>query len=425
MTRPDGDSIVIGVNTLGLGQRPSAWQHEALAPTALVDPEHWVEVARTAERGALDALFLADGPALREPNARPTGFLDPTQTFAAVASGTEHIGLIATASSTFNDPVELARRLLTLDHVSGGRTGWNVVTTASVPVAKNFGFDAALEREERYGRAYEFVELVEKLWDAAATGAVVHHAGERFHYDGTFAGPTSPQGRPVIVQAGGSPGGRKLAGDKADGVFTAEMSFDLALKNYETVKETARQSGRNPADIKILPGFALVLGSTVEEAERRFDEWEERGPANYTFDRLSGILGVDLTAFDLDGPLPDSVTEVPDDPASFTASLSFRQTTVAFARENKLTVRQLLRAYGGYGHPIIIGTPEQVADTFERWFHAEAADGFNIMPDVLPEGLGHFVDHVVPILRDRGIFRHEYEETTLRGHLSSTSRALA
>ncbi|MFT4306944.1 MAG: LLM class flavin-dependent oxidoreductase, partial [Microbacterium sp.] len=225
------------------------------------------------------------------------------------------------------------------------------------------------------------------------------------------------QGRPALVQAGGSPEGRRLAGEHADAVFTAEMTLEAALEHYRTVKDHARRIGRDPNAVKVLPGFALVIASTEREAVDRFDEWEARGPAGYTLARLSSILGVDVSGLDPDAPLPEEIGEVPEDPAGFPASLSFRATTVRFARERALTVRELLRAYGGYGHPIIIGTPERVADTLAHWFLAGAADGFNLMPDVLPEGLTTLVDEVLPLLRARGLFRSGYEAPTLRGRL--------
>ncbi|MFT4213143.1 MAG: LLM class flavin-dependent oxidoreductase [Microbacterium sp.] len=395
--------MILGLNVLGVGQRPAAWQAEQLAPTAFIDRDHWVRVAREAERGLLDALFLADQPWLADPSGRPAGALEPTVLLSAVAAHTERLGLVATLSSTYNDPAELAARILTLDHLSGGRAGWNVVTTASPDVGANFGITAGVDRDSRYRRAHEVVTAVERLWADAGSGRL--------------SLPPSPQGRPALVQAGGSPEGRRLAGEHADAVFTAEMTLDAALEHYRVVKDHARRIGRDPHTVKVLPGFALVIASTEREAADRFDEWEARGPADYTLARLSGILGVDASVFDLDLPLPPEIREVPDDPATFGASLSFRATTVRFARTHGLTVRQLLRAYGGYGHPIIIGTPERVAGTLADWFLAGAADGFNLMPDVLPEGLTTLVDEVLPLLRARGLFRSEYEAATLRGRL--------
>ncbi len=416
--RNERRQIIIGVNALGLGQRPSAWQSESLNATSIISAAHWTEVARIAERGALDALFLADAPGFYDsPASRPAGLVEPFTLFAAVASATENLGLIGTASTTFNDPVELARRLQTLDVLSGGRIGWNAVTTQSGPVAGNFGAADVPPRDERYDRAYEFAEAVQDIWASAGSGDVVRHKGSRFPFDATLGLPASAQGHPVLVQAGGSPGGRRIAGEKAEGVFTAELTLDGAIEHYRQVKSLAQAAGRDPREVAILPGFALVIGSTEAEAIRRYDELEAKGPQGYTAERLSGILGEEVGQLDPDSPLPEWITEDSDTARLPFASESFRTTTIRFARENRLTVRELLRRYGGYGHPIIVGTPGTIADTFEHWFRADAADGFTIMPDVFPEGLGHFVDHVVPLLRQRGLFRHEYETQTLRGRL--------
>jgi alkanesulfonate monooxygenase SsuD/methylene tetrahydromethanopterin reductase-like flavin-dependent oxidoreductase (luciferase family) len=275
------------------------------------------------------------------------------------------------------------------------------------------------DREHRYDRALEFVDVVQALWRSAETGTPVAHRGRFFDLDGRLSVPPSAQGAPVLVQAGGSPGGRVLAGRKAEAVFTADMRQEDAVRHYREFKELALQAGRDPADVAVLPGFALVLGSTQLEADERYDELESRAPGSYTADRLSGILGIDVGRLPLDEPLPDWLDEPP---AGFDGSLSFRETTLGFAREHGHTLRELLRGYGGYGHPIIIGTPETVADTLEDWFRAGAGDGFNLMPDVFPEGLQHLVDEVLPILRRRGLFRHDYEDTTLRGRLRIATR---
>ena len=413
--RPRGaaPTMVLGVNVLGLGQRPAAWQAEHLAPLSFVDRDYWIAVGREVERGLFDALFLADAPQLHDPSARPTSALEPTTLLAAVAAETERIGLVATLSTSYNDPVELAARLLTLDHLSGGRAGWNIVTTATKETAANFGEAAGADRDERYRRATEFTGFVERLWAGAGTGGSV--PSTEFAASASLDLPPSPQGRPALVQAGASPAGRQIAARSADAVFTAEMTRGAALENYRSIKALAAEAGRDPNAVAVLPGFALVIGSTEEEAARRFDDWEAKAPDDYTLGRLSGILGVDVGALDLDRPLPEEIGEAPDDISGFGASLSFRATTVRFARENGYTVRQLLRAYGGYGHPIIVGTPGRIADTLSDWFLSGAADGFNLMPDVLPDGLTAVIDEVLPILRRRGLFRSEWEAATLRG----------
>lgn len=411
--------MVLGVNVLGLGQRPAAWQSEGLKGTSFVDADYWAGVGREAERGALDALFLADTPALADPAARPTGALEPTVVLSAIAEATERIGLVGTLTSTYNDPIDLAARVLTLDHVSRGRAGWNVVTTADPQVGANFGIETGLDRDSRYARAQQFVSLVRDLWEHAGSADVavpIELGGGRAR----LALPPSRQGRPAIVQAGGSPAGRRLAAEQADAVFTAEMTLESALEHYAFVKDHAERSGRRGEDLSVLPGFALVIGSTEEEAVRRYERWEELGPRDYALRRLTGILGVDASDLDLDSELPSRLTETPDDASTFAGSLSFRQTTVRYARTHGLTVRELLRSYGGYGHPIIVGTPERVADTLETWFRAGAADGFNLMPDAFPAGLTTVVDEVLPLLRRKGLFRDGYEDPTLRGRLART-----
>ncbi|MFT4233856.1 MAG: LLM class flavin-dependent oxidoreductase [Microbacterium sp.] len=414
------DQMVLGVNVLGLGQRPAAWQSPDLNATSFIDRDYWVRVAQEAERGAFDALFLADTPALDDPAARPSGALEPSVLLAAVAAATTRIGLVGTLTSTYNDPVDLAARVLTLDLASGGRAGWNVVTTASPHVGANFGVTDGLDRDSRYARAEEFVAFVTRLWESTREVPVPAAFGGG---SARLDLPLAPSGRPTLVQAGGSPAGRALAARRADAVFTAEMTLDAALEHYATVKRLAATAGRDPNEVTVLPGFALVIGSTHEEAVRLYDEWEALGPPDYSLRRLSGMLGIDATDIDLDEPLPDWVTEVPEDQAGFASSLSFRSTTVRFARAHGLTVRELLRQYGGYGHPIIVGTPEDVADTLETWFRAGAADGFNLMPPVFPSGLTTLIDEVLPLLRARGLFRHEYEDATLRGRLARRKAA--
>lgn len=412
--------LILGINVLGLGQRPAAWQSESLGPTAFIERDYWVGVAREIERGKLDALFLADAPQLSNPSERPAGALEPSVLLSAIAAETESLGLVGTLSTTYNDPEELAARILTLDHVSNGRAGWNIVTTASPAASANFGFESPPARDQRYSRAHDFVSFVEELWYGAGNGRQVRCHGR--DWTGRLLMPPSVQGRPGLVQAGGSPEGRRLAGERADAVFSAEMTLASALENYRVVKDHARMIGRDPHAVKVLPGFALVIGSTEREAIDRYEAWEERAPKNYTSDRLAGILGIDISEFDLDRPLPPWVTEIPNDPQNFASSLSFRATTVRLAREHNLTVRELLRVFGGYGHPIIVGTPKRIADTLTDWFLKGAADGFNLMPDILPEGLTVLIDEVLPILRARGIFRSSYEASTFRGRLTPSRR---
>jgi FMN-dependent oxidoreductase (nitrilotriacetate monooxygenase family) len=374
-------------------------------------------MARIAERGTLDALFLADGPALRDhPALRPSQALEPSVILASVAAETEHLGLIGTLSSTFNDPVELAHRLLTLDRLAGGRVAWNVVTTYSPAAGANFGLADLPDRATRYRRAAEFVDVVLALWRDAAEPAThgINHHGEFFTVLGGLPQGPSPQGHPLVVQAGGSPQGRDLAGRVADAVFSAELDLGAAIEHYRYVKDVAVAHGRGRDDVKILPGLITTIGSTRAEAERRYDEQNELLPPGHDLERLSQVLGEDLAAYPLDEPVPAHLLGDVDDPAKFAASLGFRESVVRLIRSRNLTLRGALREFSGAGHRVVVGSPVDVADTIERWFLAGAADGFNLMPDVFPDGLEIFVDEVVPILRKRGLFRHDYAESTLR-----------
>ncbi|MFF0816040.1 NtaA/DmoA family FMN-dependent monooxygenase [Rhodococcus sp. NPDC003318] len=408
--------VILNVNVLDVGTAPGAWTRDDVHAHSFVDLDHFVNVARIAERGTLDGFFLADGPGFWEnPRVKPTRALEPTVILAAVAAATEHIGLIGTASTTFNDPYDLAERFLSLDHISAGRVAWNVVTTYAPAVAANFGLDRIPGRDDRYRRAEEFVAVVEELWDSAVTGQSVSHHGEFFDLDARLRVAPSVQGRPLFIQAGGSPAGRELAGRTAHGVFSAELTLEAGRRHYRHVKDVARAAGRDPEHVKILPGLITVIGSTEAEAVARHESLRAHVPPRFGWERLELTLGVPLDDLDLDAPVPAALLDGPPDPANFAGSLGFRESVVGLARERNLTVAQLLRELnGGGGHRAVIGTPEQVADTIEEWFRAEAADGFNLMPDALPSGLDDFVDHVVPILRRRGLFPSEYTESTLR-----------
>lgn len=412
--------VILGVNCLVLGYLPAAWQSPRLDTPAFVDPDYWAGIGRTAERGTLDAIFLADGPALGDPayDANPIR-LEPTVTWGHVAGATEHVGLVATASTTFNDPFELAERLLSWDHLSGGRAGWNVVTTRGEAAARNFGLDGAPGRDDRYGRASEFVDVVRALWSSARTGEDVHHRGEFFALDGRLRVPPSAQGHPVLLQAGGSPKGRALAGRVADGVFSAELTREKAIEHRRLVRDLAVSHGRAADDVAILPGLLLSLGSTEEEARRRNDELHDAGPASYSVGWLSQAIGYDAATLDLDAPFPEHVLSGPIDLQTFPGSVGFRESIVARIRQTNPTVREYLREtrYTGSGHAGFVGTPEQLADHIEDWFRSGAVDGVNLQPDVLVDGLEVVVDELVPILRRRGLFRTEYETITLRPRL--------
>jgi FMN-dependent oxidoreductase (nitrilotriacetate monooxygenase family) len=348
----------------------------------------------------------------------------------AVAAATERIGLIGTASTSYSDPFNLARRLLTLDRISGGRLGWNVVTTAGDLAPRNFGRDAAPAHAERYERAAEFVDVVLALWRSFPEDAIIgdresgefldlervrtiDHNGHFFRVRGPLNVPSSAQGHPVIVQAGASEDGKQFAARYAEAIFTVAKSLADGQAFSAELKRRARDAGRDPAGVVVLPGISTVIGGTEAEAHERRRAMEDLVHPEYALGRLGELLGVDPDALELDAGLPDWIDAPP--PGEFQASESFRASTIAFARREGLTVRDLLRRLGGgAGHRIVAGAPEQIADDMEAWFRAGAADGFNVMPDALPDGAVAFVEQVVPELQRRGLFRTEYDEVTLR-----------
>jgi FMN-dependent oxidoreductase (nitrilotriacetate monooxygenase family) len=420
----------LNVNILHSGFSPAAWRMEGSDPRASFDINHYIRIARIAEAGTFDAVFLADQAAISDRvDFRPLTSLEPTIVLATVAAHTHHIGLIATASTTYNEPYNIARRFATLDHASGGRVGWNIVTSADLSQSRNFGLEKPVAHSSRYERAAEFTTVVKALWDSweeeafigdAVTGRFVDpsrvhaiaHRGKHFSVHGPHNIPRPPQGHPVIVQAGGSEDGRQLAAEHAEAVFSASQSFDEALDYANDLKSRAVRFGRPEGSILVLAGLATIIGSTEAEANRRQEELRDLIPLEYSLARLSGVLQIDPEKLKLDEPLPQDI------PLPVDGGHTFFRATLALARRDRLTVRDLIRALnGGTGHRTIVGTPERIADDIETWFLAGAADGFNLMPDVLPSGLEVFVDEVVPILRRRGLFRHEYAGRTLRDHL--------
>ncbi|MDR6175031.1 alkanesulfonate monooxygenase SsuD/methylene tetrahydromethanopterin reductase-like flavin-dependent oxidoreductase (luciferase family) [Nocardioides zeae] len=391
------DQLHLNVNILNAGVFGGSWRFPGTDGLASYGIEHYTSIARRAEAAKLDAVFLADGPVLDPSIRHRTGNnLEPTTVLARIAAETERIGLIATLSSSYNDPVELARRLGDLDHVTGGRFGWNVVTTAGAAAAANFGRSGEPEHALRYRRAALVVEEVVGRW--ADRESLV-----------------SPQGRPVVVQAGGSSDGKRLAARVGEVIFSAEQDLATARAFRTELRTLAAELGRDPDEIVVLPGLSTVIGSTEEEARRRREVLDEVLPDAYARARLAGQLGVDLTELADDEPIP---TEILHDPDTAGGSQTFYRVVRDIIDRENPTLRQLLRTLsGGGGHRIVVGTPEQVADDVERWFRHGAADGFNLMPDVLPSGLDGVVDGLVPELQRRGLFRRDYEGTTLRDHL--------
>jgi len=413
-----------------IGHHEAAWRLPESNPFDTVNVEHYIRLARIAEAGKFDSIFFADSPSLQNnPRYRPIGILEPLTLLAALAVATERIGLIATASSSYGEPYDLARRFASVDHISGGRAGWNIVTTASGDAARNFGLDERALHSDRYERAEEFLEVAKKLWDSwedeapigdkeaglFADGDRIHtidHAGRYYRVAGPLNAPRSPQGYPLLVQAGQSESGRGFAGRHAEAVFTTQRSLADAQAFYADMKRRAVEAGRRPHEIVILPGIVPILGSTEAEARERERQFDEQIIPEYGLFQISKYFDVDLTGAELDAPLP----EVPDEDQI--EGFKSRSTLVAnLARGEELTVRQLLAKLGwGRGHRSFVGTPEQLAETIEQWFREDAADGFNIMPPALPTDLQTFAEQVIPILQRRGIFREEYEGRTLREH---------
>ncbi|WP_327694905.1 LLM class flavin-dependent oxidoreductase [Streptomyces sp. NBC_00459] len=405
------------------GHHEASWRLPESDPYAHVELDHYVRLARIAERGTFDSLFLADSPQLwGSVGQRPAGALEPLTLLTALATATTHIGLIATASTSYNSPYNLARKFASLDIISGGRAGWNIVTTAGAEAARNFGLDAEPAHAQRYARAAEFLDVALKLWDSWEDDAIVadkaagvwgddakvhppQHQGTYFSVEGALNVPRSPQGYPVLVQAGSSEDGKAFAARYAEAVFTAQQTIEDAQAFYADLKSRTAAGGRDPDHIKVLPGIVPVLGSTEAEALANEQVLEDHIVYAHGVGNLENLLKLPAGTLELDARLP---ADLP--PESAIEGAKSRYTLVVeLARRERLTVRQLIgRLGGGRGHLTFAGTPEQVADEIETWFTRGAADGFNIMPAVLPSGLEAFVDHVVPILRARGLLRGEY-----------------
>jgi FMN-dependent oxidoreductase (nitrilotriacetate monooxygenase family) len=410
------------------GHHEAAWRHPDTDPANALTLRHYADIARIAEAGKLDSLFLADGVALWG-NVRYNSHsrFEPLTLLSALASVTDRIGLIATASTTYNEPYHLARKFASLDHLSGGRAGWNIVTSAAAEEARNFNRAARPDHELRYERATEFLDVVTKLWDSWEDDALVidqaagifadtdkihtlDHVGEHFQVSGPLNTPRPIQGYPLLVQAGSSETGKEYAARFAEAVFTAQQTFDEGKAFFDDVKSRLARYGRRPEQIKILPGISPILGRTESEARQR--EADLNGLINpaYGLRQLSTLLDHDLFGYDLDGPLPELGSHTEGNQSRF-------ELVTSLARRENLTIRQLIeRLAGGRGHRVFAGTPTQVADEIEYWFTEGAADGFNIMPATLPGGLTDFVEQVVPVLQHRGLFRTDYTGTTLREH---------
>ena len=423
---------------LGAFMRPvsihtAAWRYPGGTPDANFNLKALVQYAQTLERGKFDAFFMADHLAvLNMPmdalkrSATVTSF-DPLTLLPALAMATKHLGLIATASTTFEPAYTIARRFASLDHISEGRAGWNLVTTANPDAALNFGMDDQMPHAERYARAREFYDVVTGLWDSWADDAFIRDVESGIYFDparmhvldhkGKYLKVRGPlnvarpiQGWPVVVQAGASDAGRQLAAETAEVVFAAGGPLKSGQEFYADVKARAARIGRNPDHIKILPGAFVVVGSSLDEAKEKRARLDSLVNYDSGIAAVSMALGVDARKFDPDKPLPDDIPETE-------ASKSGRARVIELGKRENLTVREIAGRLGGYGGLGMLGTPQMIADQMEEWLEGGACDGFNVMFPYLPGGLDDFVDKVVPELQRRGLFRKEYEGTTLRENL--------
>ncbi len=422
---------------LGAFMRPvtihtGSWRYPGAYADANFNFKHIKRFAQTLERGRFDAFFMADHlsvlnmpmDALKR-SATVTSF-EPMTLLPALAMVTERLGLIATGSTTYDEPYHVARRFASLDHISGGRAGWNVVTTSNPDASRNFGREEHLEHALRYRRAREFFDVVTGLWDSWEDDAflrdqktgiffdpaklhVLGHRGEYFDVRGPLNIARPVQGWPVIVQAGASDAGRQLAAETAEAVFAPAANLEAGREYYADVKGRMEKAGREPDQMKILPGCMVVVGDSLDEAKEKRALLDSKVHFDSAIASLSISLGHDASKFDPDGPLP----EIPES----NASKSGRERAIALAKRENLTVRQLAQRLGGYSGLCILGTPEQIADEMEEWLETRGSDGFNLMFPYLPEGLDDFVNRVVPVLQRRGLFRTEYEGATLRENL--------
>ena len=423
----------LGMSMRGLGYHPAAWRHPGVPADGTLRFEHYVRNAQAAERGLFDMIFFADGIGIRERD-EPRGSLarsgyeivemEPMTLLPALAAVTKHIGLVTTASTTYNEPFHIARKFATLDLISGGRAGWNIVTSWSEAEARNFNREEHLDYDTRYERAAEFVEVVTGLWDSWEADAfpldkagglffdegrmhVLDHRGKHFQVLGPLNVAAMPQGRPILVQAGASDQGREIAAASAEVVYAAQDRKESAKAYYDDLKSRMAKYGREPDDMKIMPGLRTVVGRTRAEAQAKWDELQELLDPLVGLARVYNMIG-DLSGHDVDGPVPE--------PLITPRVKSITDTYMARARRENMTIRQLYNAIvaGGF---IIIGTAADIADGMQEWFEYGACDGFNILPTHLPVACEDFVEHVTPELQRRGLFRTAYEGRTLRENL--------
>ncbi|MBK1659087.1 LLM class flavin-dependent oxidoreductase [Paracraurococcus ruber] len=421
------------------GSHSAGWRHPEAVPETDMSFAHYVSMAQTAERGLMDCIFFQDTAALNGSAALDGGspwrtaagrqvFPEPATLIAALAPVTTNLGLVATATTTYGDPYTIARRFGSVDHISGGRAGWNLVTSQIEDEAGNFGFDRHPDHGHRYERAEEFFDVVAGLWDSFEDGAfprnketgqfldpskghILNHQGEFFRVRGPLNLPRSPQGRPVVAQAGSSEPGRRLASRVADMIFTAQSVLSEGQAFYRDIKARAVAHGRRPDDVKVMPGFMAITGPDEAAAQARYESLQSLIDDTTAMRLLARLCGdLDIHRFPLDGPLPDL-------PPS-NAARARQEHLVAKARRENLTIRQVARYLGtSLGHQMVVGAPARIADVMQEWLEAGAADGFTLLFPYYPKPLEDFVEFVVPELQRRGIYRTQYEGKTLRENL--------
>jgi alkanesulfonate monooxygenase len=426
--------MILGLLLSPASSHIAGWRHPKAISNAGMEFEDVLAGARSAEEAKLDFVFLADELCAPDGNAQtlsrdPVIYrFEPLTLLAALSVATERIGLVATQTTTYNEPYHIARKFASLDHLSRGRTGWNLVTSYVAAEARNFSRSEHLKNADRYERAEEFLRVAAGLWDSWDDDAfildkesgryfdpdkmhVLDHQGDHFSVRGPLNVLRPPQGRPVQVQAGSSEAGKNLAARHAEVVFTAQNTLDGALAFTQDLKDRAEKAGRSRDSLRVLAGVQTIIGATIEEAQAKYREMQELIHPEVGLARLSQLLGFDVTALPLDEPLPAAIPETE-------TYKSRQQLIVETARRENLTLRELfLQVVGAYGHRVVLGTPESVADELVAWFNAGAVDGYILSPPYLPDGFEEFREHVLPLLQERGLFRTEYIGTTFRDHL--------
>ncbi|HEX3861709.1 MAG TPA: LLM class flavin-dependent oxidoreductase [Stellaceae bacterium] len=415
-----------GVFVLGTGNHTAGWRYDGAATSHMQLPV-MQEIARIAERGKFDLLFISDAMVM-EPTDHPSFMcrFEPTTLISVLSACTTHVGLGATVSTSFSEPFNVARLFGSIDHLSGGRAAWNVVTSSNVKAALNFNRDEHLEHELRYQRAEEFVDVVRGLWDCWDDGAIVadkatgqyidagkvrplNHRGRFFQVKGPVNMARCPQGHPVIIQAGGSPSGLELAARTADVVFSVVQELGAAQKAYAGLKARMAKYGRAPGEIAVLPGVMPIVGRSDAEAREILSKLQSWLTPTNAMTLVASRIGYDVSGHPLDGPVPP--------PPPYQGSQAFSSVLYETARRENMTLRDLYNlTAAARGHWVLCGTPTKIADTLEEWFTAGAADGFNILPPYFPGAFADFVDQVVPELQRRGLFRRDYTGTMLRDH---------